>query len=60
MPMVPDEAAPVLEVDSEEEEDPDRWKDEFGRTWLRSELFPGRWYLFGTGLDVDIIWEEPG
>ena len=33
--------------------------DEFGRMWLRSELFPAR-YLLGTGLDVDIVWEEPG
>ena len=55
--MVPEEDEPVL-AESEEEEDPDRWKDEHGRTWLRSELFPGRWYLLGTGLDVDIIWEE--
>ena len=50
----------MLEAESEEEEDPDRWVDEFGRKWLRSELFPGRWNLLSTGLDVDIIWEEPG
>ena len=56
---VPEEDGPVLEAESEEE-DPDRWVDEFGRKWWRSELFPGRWYLLGTGLDVDIIWEEPG
>ena len=59
MPMVPEVEEPVL-AESEEEEDPDRWKDEFGRTWLRSELLPGRWHLLGTRLDVDIIWEEPG
>ena len=57
VPMVPEVYEPVLEVDSEEE-DPDQWKDEF--SWLRSELFPGRWYLLGTGLDVNIIWEESG
>ena len=43
-----------------EEEDPDRWVDEFGRKWLRLELFSARWYLLGTGLDVDIIWEDRG
>ena len=48
--MIPDEDEPVL-AESEEEEDPDRWKDEFGCTWLRSELFPGRWYLLGAGLE---------
>ena len=42
------------------EEDPDRWRDEYGRTWLRSALYLGRWYLLGTSLDVDVIWEEPG
>ena len=60
MPMIPDEDELVLAESEEEEEDPDRWKDEFGRTWLRSDLFPGRWYLLGTCLDVDIIWEEAG
>ena len=56
VPMVPDVDEPVL---AESEEDPDRWKDEFGRTWLRCGLFLGRWYLLGTGLDVDLVWEEP-
>ena len=60
MPKVPGDDDPVLEAESEEEEDPDRWVDEFGRTWLGSELFPGTWYLLGTGLDVDITWEEAG
>ena len=49
----------MLEVDSEEE-DPDRWRDEFGRLRMRSALYPAKWYLLGTGLDVDIVWEEPG
>ena len=57
MPTVPEVNEPVLA--ESEEEDPDRWKDESGRTWLRSEPFPGRWYLRGSGLDVDVIWEEP-
>ena len=57
VPMVPEVAAPVLEVDSEGE-DPDCWRDEFGRLWMRSALNPRN--LLGTGLDVDIIWEEPG
>ena len=59
VPMFPELEEPVLAESVEEEEDPDRWKDEFGRTWLRSELFSWRWYLLGIGLDVDIIWEEP-
>ena len=58
VPMVPEVAAPVLEVDSEDE-DPDRWRDELGRLWMRSALNPQKWYLLGTGLDVNIIWEEP-
>ena len=59
MPMVPEVAAPVLEVDSEDE-DPDRWRDELGRLWMRSAVNPRKWYLLGTGLDEDIIWMEPG
>ena len=59
VPMVPEVAAPVLEGDSEDE-DPDRWRDELGRLWMRSALDPRKWYLLGTGLDVDNIWEEPG
>ena len=59
VPMVPEVAAPVLEVDSEDE-DPDRWRDKLGRLWMRSALNPRKWYLLGTGLDVDIVWEEPG
>ena len=55
--MLPEVAAPVLEVDSEDE-DPDRWRDELVR--MRSVLNPRKWYLLGTGLDVNIIWEEPG
>ena len=58
VPMVPEVAAPVLEVDSEDE-DPDRWRDELGRLWMWSALNPRKWYLLGTGLDVDIVWEEP-
>ena len=49
----------MLEVVSEDE-DPDRWRDELGRLWMRSALIPRKWYLLGTGLDVDIIWEELG
>ena len=59
VPMVPEQEEPVL-AESEEEEDPNSWRDEFGRLWMRSALNPRRWYLLGTGLDVDIIWEEPG
>ena len=59
VPMVLEVAAPVLEVESEGE-DPDRWRDELGRLWMRSALNPRKWYLLGTGLDVDSIWEEPG
>ena len=43
-----------------EEEDPDRWIDEHGRTWWRSCAVLGRWYVLGTGRDVDIFWDEPG
>ena len=56
VPMAPEVAAPVLEVDSEDE-DPDRWRDELGRLWTRSVLNPRKWYF---GLDVRISWEEPG
>ena len=49
----------MLEVDCEDE-DPDLWRDEFGCMWMRSALNPRKWYLLGTGLDVDIIWEELG
>ena len=59
VPIAPEVAAPVLEVDSEDE-DPDRWRDEHGRLWMRSVLNPRKWYLLGTGLDVRITWEEPG
>ena len=58
VPMVPEVEEPVLA--ESEEEDPDRWKDEFARTRTRSELFPTRWYLHSTGLDVDLIWERQG
>ena len=37
MPMVPE---PVLEVECEEEY-LDKWVDEFGRWWSRSEVYPG-------------------
>ena len=60
MPMVPEEDKPVLEAESEVEEDPDRWVHEAGRQWKRTELFPGRWYLLGTGLRWEIWWDEPG
>ena len=50
----------LKEEEEEEEEDPDRWIDEHGRTWWRSCAVPGRWYLLGTGMDVDIFWDEPG
>ena len=59
-PSFPEEEEPVIGGGSEEEEDPDSWRDEFGRLWMRSAHYPGRWYLLGIGLDVDIIWEEPG
>ena len=57
--VAPEVAAPVLDVDSEDE-DLDRWRDELGRLWMRSAVNPRKWYLLGTGRDVDIIWEEPG
>ena len=44
--------------EEEEEEDPDRWIDEYGRTCWRSCAVPGRWCLLGTGMDVDIFWDE--
>ena len=59
VPMVSEVAAPVLEVDSEDE-DPNRWRDELGRLWVRSLHNPRKWYLLGTGLDVAPSWEEPG
>ena len=60
VPMAPeeDESEPVLEAESEEE-DPDKWVDEFGRRWFRSEVYPGRWYLLDTDSGV-LWWDEPG
>ena len=46
-------------LSEEEEEDPDVWIDEHGRTWWRSCAVPRRWFLLGTGMDVDIFWDEP-
>ena len=51
---------PKKSLSEEEEEDPDRWTDEHGRTWWRSCALLERWYLLGTGMDVDIFWDEPG
>ena len=47
------------EVQSEEE-DPDRWVDEYGRLWQRSVLFLRRWQLLGTGMAEAIYWHQPG
>ena len=33
--------------------------DEFGRWWSRSEVYPGRWFLFDTP-DGVVWWDEPG
>ena len=55
MPMVPE---PVLEVEPEEEY-LDKWVDEFGRLWSRSEVYPGRWFLHDTS-DGVVWWDEPG
>ena len=56
VPMVSEVAAPVLEVDSVDE-DPIYWRDELGRLWERSAYNPRKWHLY---LDADIVWEEPG
>ena len=37
-------------------EAPNLWVDEFGQRWVRTETFPWKWWLFGTG----IFWDEPG
>ena len=53
--MVPE---PVLEVESEEEYLVTRM-DEFGRSWSRSEVFLGRWFLHDTS-DGVVWWDERG
>ena len=53
MPMVPE---PVLEVEAEEEY-LDKWVDEFGRWWSRSEVLPGRWFLHDISHGV-VWWDE--
>ena len=55
VPMVPE---PVLEVESEEEYLVTR-TDEFCRWWSRSEVYPGRWFLYDTSHGV-VWWDEPG
>ena len=47
----------VLEVESEEEY-LDKWVDEFGRWWSRSEVHPGRWFLHDTSHGA-VWWDEP-
>ena len=32
-----------------------RWVGEYGRTWIKTTEFPGRWYFVGPGMDVDIF-----
>ena len=60
MPMVPEEDEPEPVLDAEfEEEDLDKWVDELGRWWSRSEVFPGWWYLLDTS-DGVVCWDEPG
>ena len=58
--MVPEDDESAMGSESEVEEDCDLWVDGAGRQWMRTALNPRKWYLLGTGLDVDIIWEEPG
>ena len=46
-----------LVLESEPEEVPARWVDEYGRTWLAMAGWPRRWWLFPEEL---VVWDEPG
>ena len=45
-----------LPDEESEEEDPNRWVDEYRRIWRKTATLFRRWWLLGT----DIFWDEPG